>query len=186
MAEEISDFAVAATLLGTLLNTIDGDLPASCEQGGDVRPTTSLTNGTGANQANRAWQDRARTLLSGATENLDLFDLGAIDIGAGAGKSALGQAINLAKVVGLLIHVDPASAGTLKIGGEGSGAAWNSVVDGNDTAKLSGFGADSFLFLFCPTLAAWDVADATNHLLKFEAVGGNVTYSVYLVGRTAP
>ena len=67
-------------------------------------PGTKLTDGTTVNTADRVWEDTARPILSAASENIDLYDLAAFDIGAGAGLDALGQALAFAEIVCILVE----------------------------------------------------------------------------------
>lgn len=185
---QIANPVITAVMKATLQNLVDGDtLTASVAQGFEATPSTALTNGTGANQADVIWSDQSRTLSASATENVDVYDLGTIDIGAGAGLDALGQAVANAEVVGVVVKVDSSSGGTLLIGGEGSGAAWNSIFNGSDTATLGPIGAGGFVVLYNPVDPAFAVADTTNHLLKFAEAGGasSVTYSIGLIARSA-
>lgn len=185
---QIANPVITAVMKATAQNLIDGDtLTASVTQGFDASPSTALTNGTGANQFDVIWSDQSRTLNASATETIDVYDLGSIDIGAGAGLDALGQAVANAEIVGLVVSVDASSSGTLLIGGEGSGAAWNSPFNGSDTAVLGPIGANGCVLILNPVDPAFAVADTTNHLLKFAEAGGasSVTYSVGIIARSA-
>lgn len=185
MAETLASISFRAAMTCSLKNAaIDGStLTASVTQGKTLT-IPSLSSGTGADAMDRAWGDTDRTLSSSATENIDVYDLASIDIGAGAGLSALGQAITFTEIVGLLIQNKSTSSGTLIVGGEGSSATWNSVFNASDTAKLS-LPPSGLIFLACFSDPAFAVADSSNHLLKFEASGGAVTYSIFIFGRSA-
>lgn len=186
MTEQISGAAVSVTMTATLQNSIDGNtVIASAAQGYQYAPTQP-TNGTGANQGDRIWSDAGRTLASGADESLDVYDLGSVDIGAGVGKTALGQAFALAKVVGLLVvNRSATGGGSLTIGGNGTGAAWSSLFNGSDSATLGPIGPGGVAFVYSPDAAGIPVTDASDHLLKFAASGGDVTYDVAILGRSA-
>lgn len=184
MAISLASIGLSCKLRAVLQNTVDGAAQtAQVQLGNEVSDT--IGSGTGADQANRMWQDTNRLLSSAASENIDLYDLGAIDIGGGAGKDALGQAQLLAEVVGILIVNESASAGSLLIGGEGSAAAWNSILNASDTAVIGPIKPGGMFFISSPGDPAFAVADAANHLLKLEASGGDVTYSIYVLGRDA-
>lgn len=142
-----------------------------------------FANGVGADQAQRLWQSEGRVLAAAASETIDLYDFGALDIGGGAGKDQLGQALALSGIKGLVIWnlgTDP-SPGNLIIGGEGSAAAWNSLFNGSDTATQVIQPGGLFVFI-APTAAGYAVADATNHLFKLAADGGDVTYNIRVYG----
>jgi hypothetical protein len=76
------------------------------------------------------------------------------------------------------------SAGNLLVGNNNTTAAWNSILNASDTAAIT-LPPSGILLLASTNDPAWAVADATNHLLRFTASGGAVTYDVYLLGRSA-
>ena len=124
------------------------------------RLISTLENGTGVNQVNRAFAD-AGSLAGSASVSLDLFDFaGALDL--------IGRAFALSKIRVLVIRntSDPvtAAASILRVGGEGTGAAWN-AVNGSDTVPIADVHPGGELILEAPTAAGYAVADATNHLL---------------------
>ena len=183
MPEYLSSIAAQMTLRATLAQNIDSSAQvAQCTQG--FAKSWSLTTGTAVDKADRAWCDESRALSSGSSENLDMFDLASFDIGAGAGRTALGQTLSLVEIVAVAITNLSTSAGSLVVGGEGSAATWNSLFNGSDTATLIFPPGGGALFV-CPNDPAWAVADTSNHLLKFAASGGAVTYSVAFLGRSA-
>lgn len=184
MARTLNSFSVKATLQAAANLSIDnGTFSTTCNQGKAATPTTALANGTGANQADTIWGDGGRALSSGGSESLDMYDLGSLDIGAGAGKDCLGQAVANAECVALLV-VHESGTGDLLVGGEGSGAAWNSPFGASDTAKIT-LKPGGWVLFFAPADPAYVITDSTNHLLKFEASGGAVTYGVYALTRSA-
>lgn len=186
MGRQLANFQISIVMQATLQNLIDDDtvtVPALV--GFDAAPK-ALSDGTSADQADRGWRDTGRTILSGASENIDMFDVGGIDIsGAGPGRDGTGLTVSIAELVGLLIKNRTTSAGDLVIGGEGSGAAFNSFFNGSDTAVLGPFGPGGICMLFNHVDPAWLVADTTNHLLKIAAVGGNITYDIAWIARSA-
>lgn len=184
MARTLSSISCQAKLTANLNNTIDGSNVSSSASLGQTVTPASQSTGTGANQHDRFWGDQSRSLASGATEDIDLYDLGTIDIGAGAGKDALGQSIALAELTGLLVRNLSTSAGNLKVGGKGTTAAWNSLFDSDDDAKIV-LPPGGFFLVFVPADPAYAVADSSNHLLKIEASGGDCQYDLQLVGRSA-
>ena len=184
MALSLTAIRVLATVQATLQNSIDGgNFTFSGSQGFSKTPGTTLTSGTGANAADRIWSDMDRALSSGATEDLDLYDLAAFDIGAGAGKDASGTAWALVEVVSLLVYSASSSAGDLLVGGKAATTAWNSIFNSDDNAKLL-IKPGGWFQIFAPTDPAYAVTDVSNHLLKMEASGGAVTYGVVVIGRS--
>ena len=150
----------------------------------NLEPVIQLTDGTGSGQANKIVKAAGKTLTS-TTTTIDMYDLGTLDVGAGAGRDNLGQTVALAEIVMVLIYVHPTSTGTLIVGGEGSGAAWNSPFNGSDSAKIGPFPAKSIVMLGTSDASGFAVADSTNHLLQLEASGGTVNYDLVIIGRTA-
>jgi len=184
---QLANVSISAKVEATLQNLLDGDtITASASQGFDARAgAAAVVSGTAEGQADWIWSDTARAISSGANESIDLYDLGTIDIGAGAGKDALGQSVTLAEVVAILIHVDSDSVGELVVGGEGSAAAFSSPFNADDDAEVGPFGAGGCCLLFNPVDPAWTVTDSSNHLLKLAATGGDLTYSITVIGRSA-
>lgn len=142
----------------------------------------AFTNGTGINQVQRWWQSEGRVLGAGADEDIDVFDFGTIDIGAGAGLDQLGQSLALTGAKILVVENTVVSAGgTLVVGGEGSAAAWNSPFAGSDTATIT-LEQGGVLALVAPTAAGYAIADTSNHLLTIAAPGATATYNIYIGG----
>lgn len=189
MTRAIANANIKAELTANLSNTVEGATQAgtkpSIQAGRGYKYSASdIASGTLANQADRIWHSISRALTSGSSETIDVYDLGSLDIGAGAGRDGLGQLWTVAEIVGILIRSATTSAGNLIIGGEGSGAAWNSLWNGSDTAQLLLPPGGLFL-MASPADPAWAVTDVTNHLLKLAASGGAVTYDITLLGRSA-
>lgn len=142
-----------------------------------------LLSGTTINKCDRVWFDENRSLAVG-TEDLDIYDLGSEDMGAGAGKDPLGQALTFAEIVALIVVNDDAD-GTLKLGGKGDTTAWNSLFGGDDDAVLV-VPPLTAVAIVCRSDPGYAVADVSNHILKVEAANADVgDWSIYLVGRSA-
>ena len=174
---------MAVGLIATLKMVLAGTLTNSTSGGTDTFSkviTDTFTSGTSANQATREWEDD-RTLTTGATENIDLFDFGTLDIGGGAGLDSLGQALALTGIKGLLIQNSASSGGNLLIGGEGSAGAWNTLFNGVDTSVIK-LPAGASIMVSIPTASGLAVADTSNHLLKMANDSGGCTYTVHLIG----
>lgn len=184
MARSLEGIKVALNMQATLENTINGgERTASVAQGLSHSPTKQ-TSGTSNNQSDRIWFSPGRTLTSGSSETIDVYDFGSLDIGGGAGKDALGQAMALAEINGLQIIVRATSTGSLVVGGDGTTACWNSLFAGDDDGKITLPPGAPFQ-VHCPSDPGWAVADTSNHLFKLEAVGGNVTFDITILGRSA-
>lgn len=180
---EITNFDMACRAVVSYVNKTDGDeVTATASVGFAAEPSQTLANGTAEHQANRAWQDTAISLTSGGTKTVDLYDLGGEDIGNGAGQDSLGQTLAMSKIICVLISNQSTSAGSLLIGGEGTAAAWSTPFNGDDDAKLV-LPPDAYTLIVNPK-AGYDVTDSSDHLLKFEASGGAVTFDYAVIGRS--
>jgi hypothetical protein len=186
MARQIQSSPTIKALLSFVLqNTIEsGTFTTSVTQELSYTPGTAFTSGTTANKADMVWCDNARTITSGNTEDIDVYDLAAFDIGGGAGKDAVGLSWVAVEITTILVTSSTASVGDLHVGGKAATTAWNSPFNSDDDALVVVKPGGMFM-LHAPTDAAYAVADTTNHLLTMGASGGNVTYSVMLVGRSA-
>ena len=182
----LTGIQVRAIVQATLQNLIDGtNFTFSGSQGLTKSPATTLSSGTGLNQADRIWGDLDRSLSSGGTEDVDLYDLAAFDIGAGAGKDAAGQAWALAEVVVLFVYSASTSVGDLYCGGKAATTAFNSIFKSADDDAALIIKPGGWFQIFAPTDPAYTVTDVSNHLLKMEASGGAVTYGIVVIGRSA-
>jgi len=185
MAREFSG-DIQITVSGTYKNTQQTDAQTKTDPQVSIGLANaialSITNGTGIDQAQREWQSQDRTLASAGTLTLDVFDFGSEDIGGGAGNDALGQSLALTGVKLLLVrNIVKASGGILLVGGEGSAAAWNSPFNAVDTSLVPVV-QGGILVMVAPTAAGYAVADASNHLLKFEASGGACDFDIVIIG----
>lgn len=173
---------VSATVKGSFACTVnnllsDGTKTPTVALG--VALSATLGQGTGSGQCDRAWSEYSRALATGLEEDLDMYDLGTRDIGAGAGLDSLGQSIQIAEIVGILIY--NAGPGTLTIAPQ-SGNGWTALLGANGTHAI---GSGGFLQAYNPADPAMVVTDTTNHSLNFAASGGACTYDVHLVARSA-
>jgi hypothetical protein len=189
MSREVQGVA-QLQFIGTLLNVLS---PAQGDQAsapwGVAVPAISLSSGVEDDQVNRAISKRSIQLQSGSQLIIDLFDLVGFDQGATDGRDLNGQLYANDELNGMLVVLAAGSPGTLKIGGEGSSACWNSLFDGNDNAKIlirATAVNPGIFFVLNPSVNGYDVVDGSNHLLKFEAVGGSVDFGLFGIGRDNP
>ena len=184
MGQSLSISSILLQLNGTYTNTLTDSTTVSHALAKSFSDT--LATGTGDDQSDIFWSSSSRTLADAATETFDMYDLGTLNIGAGAGKDHLGQSVAFADVTALFIfnNTTVANDGKLVVGADGTSACWNSPFDGDDDGKLV-IPPAGFVALFSPKDGAWAVADSTNHLLKMAASGGEVTYDIFVVGRSA-
>lgn len=170
------------TLQSNLSHTMD-DLPArkaTGQVGGQVIKQDWRT-GAEANQANQPWE-REWTISSGATEDLDVYDLGSVDIGAGAGNDMLGQSFQCEELVAIMVIVT-GGTGSLEINPTNptNKLTWSPTLTVANNGALQTNG----LFLISnPGVEGLDVTDASSHVIRFGANGGDVTLRVILIGRT--
>jgi len=155
---------------------------ASAQVSGEVSLT--LTSGADANQANRAWQVKQRTLTKGVSLDIDLYDFSGYDAGAGDGKDPVGQAMSpIEEVVAILVVNENAitSVGILEVGpAPAVGASW---LGDHTIANGGALRGQGFLFKAQPHEQGFDITDASNQVMRLTASGADVSYSVYLLGR---
>lgn len=178
--------SVRLAITGNLANTLTDLTVVPATIGGERN--LDFTSGTGANQFNRGWKKHSWALTDTSSFNLDLYDLGSADIGAGAGEDPLGLTQANTELVGMYVSSATTSVGSILIGGEGSTAAWNSMLavsgTASDTAQIKLL-PGAVLVVVAPLASAYAIADTSNHLLKFLASGGAVTFDVDLFLRGA-
>jgi len=180
-ARSIASPKINFKLSATLTNTLDdGTIVTSAVPYLSYVP--SIANGYSAGQANRGWDSVGRTIVNGAQETLDIYDFAAVDVGAGAGNDALGQALTLEEIVLIAITNDNAIAadGSLEIIPAAS-EGWAPI--GSHTVANGGALLGQGLLLKVNTAeAGFDVA-GNSHRITLRASGGDVTYSIYILGR---
>lgn len=143
------------------------------EDNDSLRYAERFLNGNGLNQAEAVWHKAAVALLSGAIETLDLTALV---------RTILGESVTFTflTIKAVLITVADTSTGELLVGGAASNAWFYPWSDASDKANCP---PDSVLLL-ANRQWGWAV-DAANKNLKLEASGGDVTYSIAILGTTS-
>ena len=134
--------------------------------------------------ADKCWYSTARSLSGATSEDIDMFDLGTINIGAGAGLDPLGGTWATVEVVAVLITNDSTSTGNLTIGGKAATTAWNSPFSGDDNYTFGPIHPGGGMLFWSPANPAYAVADVSNHLLKI-ASSASATYSISILARSA-
>ncbi|RXF07850.1 hypothetical protein EG878_17160, partial [Enterococcus faecalis] len=162
-----------ATLTATLKATLTATYTGAPDVGTLVQSIAyaaqaSLSNGTGANQANAPWAD-TRALSASSSENLDL---------AGGLTDAFGTALTFTKIKAVIIEADDANANDVVVGGAASNA-W--LAPFGDALKVKPGG---FIMLVAPDANGLAVTAGTGDILKVAngGSGTSVTYTVTLVG----
>lgn len=132
-----------------------------------------LADGNGLNQAEAIWHKESAAILDGASETLDLTAL----IRTVLGDDAHNTTFLLIKSI-TIVNLNT-SGGQLLVGGAGSNE-WSEPfgADGdivkvplNSPLQMANYGC------------GWEV-DNSNRNLKLAASGGNVTYSIAIIGTT--
>lgn len=130
----------------------------------------AFADGTGADQANKAWSD-SRTLADGASETLDLY---------GGLTDAFGATINFTKIKLLLIASRAANTTILSVGAAAAPLA-NLLGDAaSDLLKIHPGGVHLTL---APQATAIGVTATSADGLKIaNAAGAAATYDIFIVG----
>lgn len=178
MGTRSADGQIKLTLAGNIYN-VGPSSRAQAPVGSQILKLT-LEDGIEASQFNRAWQSD-RSLSSGGSETLDLYDLGAEDIGAGAGKDILGQTLTFEEIVCLVI-VQTAGPGRLEINATppANVIPWIGTHTVANGSALRNGGCRMWLEIDADAL---DITDGAEHQVQFHANGGDVEFSVYAWGR---
>jgi hypothetical protein len=177
---------VRLVLTNNIVNEMTDGQQATASLGETIL-TGRLTDGVSEEEYSRGWTDE-RTLTSGNSEDIDFYDLGAIDVGAGAGLDALGQAMAMLEIVTIII-VQTGGTGRLQINATdpSNKLAWMptlTVANGGalrpPTTENSRY---SCFMMHMPHSDALPVTDASSHMVRFGASGGTVTYAIHLLAR---
>lgn len=134
-------------------------------------------NGAGTIVPNRVFLLDKEAITSGSSLTIDLYDLGSLDLGAGAGDDNLGETHANSFINSVMIQSDAASAGTLRIN-QSVTNAWTGITGGSATSidlPAGGFYAISY------GSDGYAVTDASDHILQIDAVTGDVTATVVFV-----
>lgn len=145
----------------------------------DISTIINLTNGTGADQADLCYYEE-RTIASGANDDIDLH---------GALTSELGTAINMAKLVAIVVINAPRA---------GAANTTNLRIGGGVTAQISGLlSADAqnigpvkpggvFVRIDPPLQGICTITATTADVLRISnSVGATAVYQIALIGRSA-
>lgn len=156
----------------------DGWLSALTMGGWIVRQR--LQTGVETNQANRAWEYEA-TIASGDTLDMNLYGMDGIDIGGGAGNDGLGQPLALEEIVNLVIyHVSGAGSLEVMPTDPANKLRWVPTLTVASGGALKAGGA---MMMHQPHTDAYDVDGANWETLRLRAMGGDVTFHVYVLAR---
>ena len=136
--------------------------------------TLSLSNGTGASQVDKLYQD-TNTLTAAATLDIDLV---------GALTDVFGTAFNFARVKGLFVAAAAGNTNTVVVGGA---AATQWVGPFGAATHTIGVRPGGWFGICCADATAWPAAAGASDLLRITNGGGgtDVTYNIVLLGSSA-
>ncbi|HXH11158.1 MAG TPA: hypothetical protein VNP04_15525 [Alphaproteobacteria bacterium] len=137
----------------------------------NLKTSVSLTNGTGANKAQKVFSDR-RTLASGANENLDL---------AGALTDAFGATLTFADIKAIYLSALSTNTTTVTLTAPATNGYVGLFAALGDGLNIPPGGA---VLLVAPGADGWGVVVAgTGDLLNVaNAAGASATYDIVIIG----
>ena len=161
---------VKASINATLTKTADFESASSAIA---QALSISLTDGTGASQADLIWKD-TRTLSASASENLDL---------SGALTNIYGEAVVFARVKCILVTADSGNTNNVNVIREGTNGVPLFLALGDGIGVRPG----GFMGIGCSDATGYAVTASTGDLLTFTNSAGStsVTYSVTIIGASA-
>ena len=159
---------IKLSVVGTYTGSVD---IGSVTQNLGYDATYTLTNGTGADQANMVFSD-TRTLTASSSENLDL---------AGGLTDVFGTTITFTKIKGIIVKAAAANTNNVLVGGAASAQFVNWVSDATDVLVIRPGG---MVALVAPDATAYAVTATTADLLKIANSAGStsVSYDIILIG----
>ncbi len=136
---------------------------------------TTLTSGTGLNQADKVWSSAARSIAASSNEDLDL---------AGSLTDAFGTTITFARIKALYVAAAATNTNNVHVGGAASNQFINWVANSSDILVVRPGGV---LLLAAPDATAYAVTAATGDLLRVanSGAGSAVIYDVVIIGSSA-
>ncbi len=182
MARSTTNTRINLALSSTFRNTLDDGSIAAINHPA-LSYAKTLTDGIGHNQADRAWVSKNRTLAAAASETLSLYNMTDVDIGAGAGRDGLGQLVIIEEIVAIAIVNENAvgSAGRLEIAPDAT-QGWTPIGT-HSVATGGALAGQGVLLKIAPDMNAFVVEGGDNHNITLTANGGDVDYSIYVLGR---
>ena len=182
----ITSAKVTAKITATINNIMDDNQTASgpVSIGGDLK----LDDGVSLNEVSRGWQwihtaANPKTISSGGTLVIDVFDFGILDMGAGVGDDIVGQDLELLEIVAIMIKNANADgvAGRLEIEPDPVNG-WNPI--GSHTVATGGaLRAQGVLLKLQPDTTGFAVTDASSHRILLTANGADVDVEMALLAR---
>lgn len=133
----------------------------------------TLSEGTGANQANRVWHDQ-RTLAASGTENLDL---------AGSLTDPFGVTITLAKLKAILVQAAAGNTNNVHVAQHATTGVPLFLAAGDGIRVKPG----GLFFWIAPDAGGIAVTDTSADMFTVSnsGAGSSVTYDIVVIGATA-
>ena len=171
MAESISG---SLSISASLDHVGDSDTSTLTDKIAGILKSWTITNGTGADQADVMWHDQ-RTLAASTSEDLDL---------SGVLTDSFGTSVVLARVKAIIVSAADANGGLIQVGGATGNQFINWVANASDIIQIR---AGGFMLLVAPDATAYAVTAGTGDLLKIANTDGAAsgTYDIYVIGASA-
>lgn len=191
MTRSLEGILLRLSLSATNKVTTTGGRASTGGAGLSSNPT--ITTGIGISEANRIWEYSA-TLLEAGTLVVDLYDLGSLDTGAGAGRDNLGQIMALYEIVAIAIMNESVSISVssdsdsdtlpcLSIQPDATNG-WGPI--GSHTVATGGaLQSGGILYKLQIEEVAFPVVDGSSHRVLLTAVGGDIDFKIMVLGRGA-
>lgn len=165
----------AASLSSSIFVRVKADLTGTSGLASAVAPIAferlaTMTNGSGANQADVVWSG-VRTLAASGSENLDFKGGGLVD--------SFGVAINPAKLRAVIVSASAGNTNNVVLGGNANSIPFLSAVTTTVAIQPGG------MFVFtAPGSAGVAVTAATGDIIQVanSGAGTSVTYSIIVLG----
>ncbi len=142
-----------------------------------------LSNGSGAQQADRVWEKENISLAQDAITDFRLSTFSIHDIGSGDGRDALGQLLTIEEIVCLVIHKTGGS-GVLEIQATLPANHITWIPVGYATVENGGaLKTNCTRMWYEDDDPALDVELNTADRIRFGAKQGSVIFSVHVLGR---
>lgn len=182
MGRGLSSTKVTAQVNTNVQNTLDSGKLSTSSIVGNISKT--LASGLGDSEADRAWSLENSELLNGNSLTIRLSDFNGLDIGAGSGNDALGQALTLDNVTTFLVVNENAvtALGELEI--EGGDANPSFVLGDHTNSTLGSLLGQGFLFKHQEADDGFSILSGAADTIKLTAINGDVVFSVYILGRS--
>jgi hypothetical protein len=171
MAATLSDVVMGLTVRATMNESLDLKTRQAALA---FSRSIALDNGTGANQADKVFDD-IRTINASSNDDLDL---------AGVLVDAFGATFTLARVKGLFVAADAGNVNNVVVGAAAANQFVGPFGAATHTIALRPGG---FFAICCADATGWPVTAGTADLLRIanSGAGTAVIYSIVILGASA-